>query len=1078
MIKQLLQKILFLAMLILFSQQAFSQLPAFSLTVSKTDETCTANGTLNFSVSGTTAGSSVIYRVFRLPDVTTPIVATALNTFTGLVAGNYRVIATQSLGNESNLQQSEITILNRIQHMTFNLQIIDPVCGNDGNVTINVLTGTATQYEIIVGPVLRPLQTSAVFNNLPSGNYRVRAFDNCNNGIVQSFTLTRALPRIDIRHQSVNAVDCNRLQSIDYFEAASNAIVAFPIVVTYTVTTPTGAIQTFTQTSNTPNVVQMLPFFHGQNYSFFTTAVDRCGNSFRGNRVNINALSSASMSVSVLGCNRRLLQLYPNEYSVPPFTVAFTNSPPGFNPVQYNSNYPGPFSSNYIGFQNTSGLLPSGNYALRITDGCGQVSNAQINVSPVVAPISSFSVYTKPACERGFGSLSFATTQLIRVTMLSAPTTYSLIMPHSFPYHPEGAGFVLGNLPPGRYVFRTEDICHSINTFEVIIEGYQVLSSNITVVPKCNSFDLDVRHIINTVYTQHIQYWLQKWIPEANAWGHPQTNFTGTFHPIYPTNALIINNNAVNTNLPYTGRFRVMKTFTAYNENTGEDECIEEICNFEYTGRPEINTIYPFQCENGTYDVIVDATGTAPLRYRITAKNGLPFSVPPTTSNVFLGLQPAIYTFEIEDACNQIRSAQFDVNNPVPFPVTPFQLCSGQTASLTVPRFTFLTYKWWKDNNTTTVLSTTNQLNFPSFNSATDFGTYHVRVSYVGNPNSCIDFVLDYQISPNESNPQAGTGSTVSYCGNQGVINLFSLLNGPFDTHGNWQEITNSGSLSNNLWNSATATPGIYQFKYKVQGSCGVFAESTVSITLKEVPENPIPFLEQVVCDTQTLYLLATTVPGANYIWSGPNGFSSSEQNPIIENVTAVNNGLYNVKAVANGCESTATALEIKVNPLPKMTLAKYCENNQMLLMATAEIADFNPETASFSWVGPENFTASGNPVNISNGPKGWYEVAVTSVEGCTVNAQIEVDGTACMIPAGVSPNNDNRNDTFDLSGFDVLNLKIYNRYGRMVFEKDNYTNEWYGQDFNNRKLPDATYYYYIKMISGEARTGWVYVIH
>lgn len=33
----------------------------------------------------------------------------------------------------------------------------------------------------------------------------------------------------------------------------------------------------------------------------------------------------------------------------------------------------------------------------------------------------------------------------------------------------------------------------------------------------------------------------------------------------------------------------------------------------------------------------------------------------------------------------------------------------------------------------------------------------------------------------------------------------------------------------------------------------------------------------------------------------------------------------------------------------------------------------------------------------------------------------------------------DNQNDNFDLSGMDVLKLKIFNRYGREVFEQDNY---------------------------------------
>jgi gliding motility-associated-like protein len=67
-------------------------------------------------------------------------------------------------------------------------------------------------------------------------------------------------------------------------------------------------------------------------------------------------------------------------------------------------------------------------------------------------------------------------------------------------------------------------------------------------------------------------------------------------------------------------------------------------------------------------------------------------------------------------------------------------------------------------------------------------------------------------------------------------------------------------------------------------------------------------------------------------------------------------------------------------------------------------------------------------------------------------------------------------NDFFDLSGFDVDNLKIFNRYGREVYSKDDYEREWYGQDFNGNMLPAATYYYYVKLDDGVEKTGWVYL--
>jgi len=48
----------------------------------------------------------------------------------------------------------------------------------------------------------------------------------------------------------------------------------------------------------------------------------------------------------------------------------------------------------------------------------------------------------------------------------------------------------------------------------------------------------------------------------------------------------------------------------------------------------------------------------------------------------------------------------------------------------------------------------------------------------------------------------------------------------------------------------------------------------------------------------------------------------------------------------------------------------------------------------------------------------------------------------------------------------------------RLVYEKEDYKDHWRGQDFKDRELPDATYFYYLLLRSGEERTGWVYKTH
>jgi gliding motility-associated-like protein len=78
-------------------------------------------------------------------------------------------------------------------------------------------------------------------------------------------------------------------------------------------------------------------------------------------------------------------------------------------------------------------------------------------------------------------------------------------------------------------------------------------------------------------------------------------------------------------------------------------------------------------------------------------------------------------------------------------------------------------------------------------------------------------------------------------------------------------------------------------------------------------------------------------------------------------------------------------------------------------------------------------------------------------------------------IPKGISPNGDGKNENWDLISIDVITLKLYNRYGQLVYEKKNYTNEWFGQNNNSQSLPDGTYFYELHLECG-TKTGWVYI--
>ena len=87
-----------------------------------------------------------------------------------------------------------------------------------------------------------------------------------------------------------------------------------------------------------------------------------------------------------------------------------------------------------------------------------------------------------------------------------------------------------------------------------------------------------------------------------------------------------------------------------------------------------------------------------------------------------------------------------------------------------------------------------------------------------------------------------------------------------------------------------------------------------------------------------------------------------------------------------------------------------------------------------------------------------------------------DATNVGCLIPRGISPNNDDKNDFFDLDGFNVSRLSIFNRYGQEVYSRTNYTDEWVGQTNSGDELPSGTYFYSMERANGESKTGWVYV--
>lgn len=75
------------------------------------------------------------------------------------------------------------------------------------------------------------------------------------------------------------------------------------------------------------------------------------------------------------------------------------------------------------------------------------------------------------------------------------------------------------------------------------------------------------------------------------------------------------------------------------------------------------------------------------------------------------------------------------------------------------------------------------------------------------------------------------------------------------------------------------------------------------------------------VCEGSTLSLTASNITGATYSWTGPNSFTSSEQNPQVSaSATTAMAGTYSVTATLYGYTGSAGTTSVTINELPEFT--------------------------------------------------------------------------------------------------------------------------------------------------------------
>ena len=218
------------------------------------------------------------------------------------------------------------------------------------------------------------------------------------------------------------------------------------------------------------------------------------------------------------------------------------------------------------------------------------------------------------------------------------------------------------------------------------------------------------------------------------------------------------------------------------------------------------------------------------------------------------------------------------------------------------------------------------------------------------------------------------------------------------------------------------------------------------------------------VCAGAPVPMVATSAANT-YSWSPAGGLTNSLiSNPV---ATVNTNVAYTVTASLNGCVRTKTVnLGMKPNPNVYAGPDKTIIIGDEVDLEGSGIS--NP--TSIAWTPATSITGSATSYITKAKPTTTttYSLTIRDNNSCTStdNAVITVLPYCVKVMEAFTPNGDGINDKWLVTTSGACTsqiiVNVFNRYGALVYNNENYQNDWNGT-YKGKPVPDGTYYYVIK---------------
>ncbi len=274
-------------------------------------------------------------------------------------------------------------------------------------------------------------------------------------------------------------------------------------------------------------------------------------------------------------------------------------------------------------------------------------------------------------------------------------------------------------------------------------------------------------------------------------------------------------------------------------------------------------------------------------------------------------------------------------------------------------------------------------------------------------------------------------------------------------------------SNSSNIPVISTGTGGLYTVTVVDNNGCSGTSPA-VNLVVNAVPVVAFTNDTSLTCSVPKINFTNLSVYDAQstFEWTFGDGGVSTAANP---SHLYYNPGTYPVTLVITtpaGCTNSASSnVEVLFFPLP---VADFVTSPPVTNVFTGKVGFVDRSSHAVSWrwdFGDGGQSFEQNPQHYYNAV-GEYLVTlvISSVAGCEDIHQEIININPYYIPNAFTPNGDGVNDVFFYSGYalDVAsyNMKIFNRWGQVVFTGTGENDNWNGETAEGDPAPLGTYVY------------------